>query len=194
MKLKRHIPNTLTLLRIVLVPVYLICLYTIPSNATASLAALLIFILAAVTDFFDGLLARKLKSITDFGKVVDPLADKIIVSVALITIALAPMHFINLYVVYIIIFREIMVTILRSWYQKRNYYVAANFWGKLKTTLQMIGIIGALAFNAARYRFDALSEQESLIILIVQIFFHFVVVITVVSGITYLPFRRKKLS
>jgi CDP-diacylglycerol--glycerol-3-phosphate 3-phosphatidyltransferase len=155
---------------------------------------LIVFLLAAITDYFDGALARKLKSITDFGKVVDPLADKIIVSVALITIALSPMRFISIYVVYIIILRELLVTLLRSWYQKRDIYVAANIWGKLKTTYQMIGIVAALIFNAGRYRIEFLQNHEDLFILILQIFFWYVAVITVVSGITYLPFLKKGLK
>lgn len=191
MKYLRHLPNALTILRIVLVPVYLICLYIIPVEATGALAALIVFLLAAVTDYFDGVLARKLKSVTDFGKVVDPLADKIIVSVALITIALSPMQFISMFIVVIIILRELLVTLLRSWYQKKQIYVAANIWGKLKTTYQMIGLIAALIFNAGRYRISYLRDNEEIIILILQIFFWYVAVITVVSGITYLPNKKK---
>lgn len=181
----------LTMLRIVLVPVYLIALFVIRDQLGAELA-LMIFILAGISDFLDGVLARKFKSITDFGKVADPLADKIIVSVALLTIALSPMNFISIYIVIIIIFREVMVTILRSWYQKRNIYIAANFWGKLKTTLQMIGIIAALILNAGHYRFNFLSTNKELLISGLQIFFWIVAVITIMSGITYLPFLHKK--
>ncbi len=194
MKYRRHIPNVLTILRIILVPVYLVCLYMIEDKSTGALAALIVFISAAVTDYFDGVLARKLKSVTDFGKVVDPLADKIIVSVALITIALSPMRFISFYIVFIIIFREILVTILRNWYQKRKIYVAANFWGKMKTTFQMIGIISALAFNAGRYRIQFLQTNQDIIVLAIQIFFWYVAVVTVVSGTTYLPFMKKRSS
>ena len=190
MKIKSHIPNILTMFRILLVPIYLFCLYIIRDQLGAELA-LLVFILAGITDYFDGVLARKLKSITDFGKIIDPLADKIIVSVALISIALSPMNFISIYVVYIIIFREVLVTILRCWYQKKNIYVAANIWGKLKTTLQMIGIIMALTINAGLYRMPILNDYKYNIIRGLQIFFWFVVVITIVSGITYLPLFNK---
>ena len=190
MKIKSHIPNILTMFRILLVPIYLFCLYIIRDQLGAELA-LLVFILAGITDYFDGVLARKLKSITDFGKIIDPLADKIIVSVALISIALSPMNFISIYVVYIIIFREVLVTILRCWYQKKNIYVAANIWGKLKTTLQMIGIIMALIINAGLYRMPIPIDYKYNIIRGLQIFFWFVAVITIVSGITYLPLFNK---
>ena len=190
MKIKRHIPNMLTIMRMILVPIYLICIYLIGDQLGAELA-LLVFIVAGVTDYFDGLLARKFKSITDFGKVIDPLADKIIVSVALITIALPPISFISVYVVYIIILREVLVTLLRTWYQKKNIYVSANIWGKLKTTFQMIGIISALVLFAGHYRIKYISDNKDLFLNILQIFFWFVVVITIVSGITYLPFFNK---
>ena len=190
MSFKRQIPNMLTLLRILIVPVYLICLYVVKGSKGADLA-LFFFLLAGITDFFDGHLARKLKSISDFGKVADPLADKIIVSVALITIAIYPMNFISIVVVVIIIFREILVTLLRSWYQKRDIYVSANIWGKLKTCLQMTGIIAALIFNSFRHRFAFLSENEDSFILAIQIFFWLVLVVTIVSGVTYLPFLNK---
>jgi len=189
--MKRHIPNILTLFRIVLVPVYLLCLYLI-GGANGSLLALIVFVIAGITDYFDGMLARKFQSISDFGKIADPLADKIIVSVALITIAISPMHFISIIIVIIIIFRELTVTLLRSWYQKKDIYVAANIWGKLKTTLQMIGIIAALAFHAGRFWIPSLRANEVVIIKGIEIFFWFVVVITIVSGITYLPFMTKK--
>jgi CDP-diacylglycerol--glycerol-3-phosphate 3-phosphatidyltransferase len=189
--MKRHIPNILTLFRIALVPVYLICLYLI-GDASGALLALIVFVVAGITDYFDGMLARKFKSISDFGKVADPLADKIIVSVALISIALFPMKFISIIIVIIIIFRELMVTLLRGWYQKKDIYVAANIWGKLKTTLQMIGVILALAFHAGRFRILLFQENEELIIKGLEIFFWFVAVITIVSGITYLPFMAKK--
>src|SRR5690554_153291 len=189
--MKRHIPNILTLFRIALVPVYLICLYLI-GDASGALLALIVFVVAGITDYFDGMLARKFKSISDFGKVADPLVDKIIVSVALISIALFPMKFISIIIVIIIIFRELMVTLLRGWYQKKDIYVAANIWGKLKTTLQMIGVILALAFHAGRFRILLFQENVELIIKGLEIFFWFVAVITIVSGITYLPFMAKK--
>ncbi|MBW6515806.1 MAG: CDP-diacylglycerol--glycerol-3-phosphate 3-phosphatidyltransferase [Candidatus Cloacimonetes bacterium] len=190
MKIKRHIPNMLTISRILLVPIYLICLYLIGDQLGAELA-LLVFIVAGITDFFDGVLARKFKSITDFGKVVDPLADKIIVSVALITIALSPIELTSIYVAYIVILREILVTILRSWYQKKNIYIAANFWGKLKTTFQMTGIIASLLLYAGKFRFEFIRINMHRFTDILQIFFWLVVVITIVSGITYLPFLKK---
>lgn len=191
MKILKHIPNILTLLRVVLVPVYLLSLYLCePKNG--ALIALLVFVIAGISDYLDGMLARKYQIISNFGKIADPLADKIIVTAALITMAIKPMNFINFYIVIIIVLREIIVTMLRSWYQKKGVYIAANMWGKIKTITQMVGIIAALVFNAARYHIHLLKNFESPIVFAIKVFFWGVAIVTIISGITYFPSKKNK--
>jgi len=136
-----NIPNLLTTLRILLIPVLVIVVY-LPYNWTG-IAAAGIFTVAAITDWIDGYLARKLNQSTPFGAFLDPVADKLMVAVALVllledyhspwfTIAVA-----------IIICREIMISALREWMAElgKRTSVAVSLIGKLKTTLQMLAII-----------------------------------------------------
>lgn len=191
MRIMKYVPNILTVLRVILVPVYLLVLY-LCEPGIGGVGALIIFILAGITDYLDGKIARKYGVISNFGKIADPLADKIIVTAALVTMALKPMKFISFYIIGIIVFREIGVTLLRSWYQKKGIIVAANNWGKIKTILQMVGIISALTFNACRYYIPVLKSYENSIIIAISIFFWIVALVTVVSGITYLPWSKNK--
>lgn len=181
----KQLPNILSLLRIAMVPLYLMSLYLIKGYSGLMLA-LIIFIIAGITDYLDGFLARKLNCVTDFGKIIDPLADKLIVSVALISLVINPINVISIYPVIIIIFREIMVTVLRKYMSNRKIYISANFWGKMKTVLQMVGIIVTLLYATGREVFSQLVVYESSIIAGIRIFFWGVVVVTVVSGVTYL--------
>jgi CDP-diacylglycerol---glycerol-3-phosphate 3-phosphatidyltransferase len=189
-KIKEMIPNALTIFRIVLVPFYLLSLYSF-NGGKGSLYALVIFATAGITDYLDGYLARRFKSVSDFGKVADPLADKIIVSVALITLAIPPLSMISLVAVVIIIIREIIVTYIRSYYKRSKIFVAANIWGKLKTVLQMVGIIAALLYSSLEPYIEILSEFRPTFVSLLQIYFWIVVVVTLVSGVSYLPFINK---
>ncbi len=136
-----NIPNVLTLLRIVLIPVFVVCYYL--PVAWSSLAAASIFFLAGVTDWFDGYLARKLQQTSAFGAFLDPVADKIMVATALIV--LLDKNTVNVDGVFmvipavIIIGREITISALREWMAEvgsRNS-VAVSIIGKVKTMAQM---------------------------------------------------------
>ena len=130
-------PNKLTLLRILLIPFFLLFLLVeqIPHHF---LWALAIFIIASLTDMLDGYLARKNNLVTDFGKFLDPLADKMLVTSALICfieLKVAPAI-----VVVLIIFREFMVTSIRLVASGSGEVIAASIWGKLKTVAQLVSI------------------------------------------------------
>ena len=130
-----NLPNMLTLLRIVLMIPFIICFF-IPNFMWA---ALIIFVVASVTDFFDGYLARKHNLVTNFGKIMDPLADKVLVMAALIlftTTNLFPM-----WAIIILLFREVYVTYVRISAAKQGNVIAAGKSGKLKTVIQMVTII-----------------------------------------------------
>ena len=141
-----NLPNKLTLCRIILVPVFMICVSltefgTEAFNATWYLVAGIVFAAASFTDYLDGHLARKWHMVTDFGKFADPLADKLLTTVALIYMmrdgVCSPV------VLCIILAREFAVSGLRmvAAGAKDGKVIAANMWGKVKTVLQMLTII-----------------------------------------------------
>ena len=139
-----NLPNTLTWLRILLIPVFLM-FYYLPDDWMArqsvNLAAAGIFLLAAITDWLDGYLARKLKQTSAFGAFLDPVADKLMVAAALIL--LLQLGRVDAIVALVIIGREIAISALREWMagdgQRKN--VAVAFIGKVKTASQMIAIL-----------------------------------------------------
>ena len=135
-----NLPNKLTILRIILVPVFMF--FLILSNdypQYAQISALIVFIIAASTDGLDGYLARKNNIITTFGKIIDPLADKLLISAALISFV--SLGKISAWAAIIIIGRELAVTGLRVVAASEGIVISASIWGKLKTILQISAII-----------------------------------------------------
>jgi CDP-diacylglycerol--glycerol-3-phosphate 3-phosphatidyltransferase len=186
--MKKHIPNILTIVRILMVPLFIWFIFFSDMQSHYTIATLL-FIIASISDYYDGMLARKFQVISNFGKIMDPLADKILVISALVALTLPPMQFVSIFVLIIIILREVAVSILRSYYSKKNIYIAANIWGKLKTVFQMFGIITALIYYTIfQYFQTSLEPHQHIITLIFRIFFWLVGLITILSGITY--FKR----
>lgn len=138
-------PNILTLLRIALIPAFIVAYYW--NHPWSHVVATGLFILAALTDWLDGYLARKLEQTSPFGAFLDPVADKLMVAAALVMLAADPRvqaHVIDLrlfaVVVLVIVGREITVSALREWASHRGMRVAVSFVGKVKTTSQMIAI------------------------------------------------------
>lgn len=142
-----NIPNGLTLFRVLLIPIFVL-VYYLPWP-WAHFVSAVIFALAAVTDWFDGYLARKLKQMSAFGRFLDPVADKLIIAVALVLIVGNYQHIQILLTIpaAIIIGREIVVSALREWMAEigKQTSVAVSFLGKVKTTVQMIAVTGLLA-------------------------------------------------
>lgn len=134
-----NLPNKLTILRTIMIPVFLIFLYIPGLGMTGDVLATAIFVLASFTDFLDGKIARKYNLVTNFGKFMDPLADKLLVCSALI--ALVDLNRIPAWVVIIIIAREFIISGFRLIASDNGVVIAASYWGKFKTTFQMIMII-----------------------------------------------------
>lgn len=136
-----NIPNAFTLFRILLIPVLVIVFY-LPFSWTG-IAAAAIFTIAAITDWFDGYLARKLDQATPFGAFLDPVADKLMVAVALVVLLERYPHAWFTIPAMIIIGREIVISALREWMAEigNRTSVAVSYVGKFKTTMQMIAII-----------------------------------------------------
>ena len=183
-----NLPNKLTLLRCALTPLFLACLVIdFPLHYGA---ALLVFIVASLTDYFDGLIARKRGQITNFGKFLDPLADKALTTAAFIGFV----HMLNSqslpWVLFIVLIREFAVMSVRLLAAKDGVVVAASFMGKLKTVMQMVAIIYMLVFRqAVRFMFvrELLGGAGILWGSRIGIVLIWVsVVATVVSGIQYI--------
>lgn len=141
LRLIMNIPNLLTLFRIILIPVC-VGVYYLPQVWAPWLAAA-IFSAAAITDWFDGYLARKLGQMTPFGAFLDPVADKLIVAAALVALVESHASFWMTLPAIVIIGREIVISALREWMAElgKRASVAVNMLGKIKTTLQMVAII-----------------------------------------------------
>lgn len=137
-------PNKLTVLRIALVPFFVFFLL-VPSIPHHYLFAGLLFGLASITDHYDGKLARKNGQITDFGKFLDPLADKILVISALI--CFVETGLVPAWMVIVIVAREFMVTSIRLVAVESGKVVAANNWGKAKTVSQIVAIVTVIVFQ-----------------------------------------------
>ena len=139
--MKMNLPNKLTVLRIIATPVFMLALIweDIPWHFTA---ALILFIAASVTDFIDGKYARKHNMVTDFGKFLDPLADKMLTTAALVGFVASGIGTGTEWILFIVLFREFLIASLRLVaVSSGGKVIAANLWGKDKTVVQMIAII-----------------------------------------------------
>ena len=165
-------PNKLTLLRVILVPVFIILLYL-----DKMAAAIAVFAIASLTDYLDGYLARKNGIVTTFGKLMDPLADKILTISALVCFLEIDIRFLSAWMVVVIIARELIVTGIRLIALSENKVIAASWWGKSKTVSQLIGIIAMMVDKIVPLQ---IGDFKITLILI-----YVMVILTVYSGIDY---------
>lgn len=137
-----NLPNKLTILRVILIPFFLVALMVdgIPAGKWIALG---IFVLASITDTLDGQIARRKNLVTNFGKFMDPLADKLLVCSAMI--AMIDLGRIPCWVVIIIIAREFIISGFRLVASDNGVVIAAGWWGKIKTVVQMIMVIALIA-------------------------------------------------
>lgn len=181
-----NLPNKLTLLRVILVPFFLLFMYLkFPFHYAA---ALIVFAAASITDALDGKIARKNHLVTNFGKFLDPLADKVLVMAALAVFAELPQINMGAVPLIIIISREFMVSGLRLIAADSGIVVAAGMWGKLKTAFTMgtivaillwLSVVNDFGFNISQGILNAADVISSVLIWIS-------VVLTVISGLVYL--------
>ena len=134
-----NLPNKLTLFRVVLIPFFVFFLLAPYFEEYGNYIAVAIFIVASITDFLDGKIARKYNLVTNFGKFMDPLADKLLVCSALI--CLIQLELIPAWVVIIIIAREFIISGFRLVASDNGVVIAASYWGKFKTAFQMLTVI-----------------------------------------------------
>lgn len=147
-----NLPNKLTILRVILIPFFVAALMIQGgANETMRIVAAVIFIVASLTDLLDGKIARKYNLVTNFGKFMDPLADKLLVCSALI--CFIELHQIPAWMVIIIISREFIISGFRLVASDNGIVIAASYWGKFKTTFQMVMIVMLiLDFDGSLYQ------------------------------------------
>ncbi len=134
-----NLPNKLTLFRVILIPFFVFFLLAPYFEGYGNYIAVAIFIIASITDFLDGKIARKYNLVTNFGKFMDPLADKLLVSSALI--CLVALNKIPAWIVIVIIAREFIISGFRLVAADNGVVIAASYWGKFKTAFQMVTVI-----------------------------------------------------
>jgi len=173
-------PNKLTIARMIIVPFLVIFLLTGWGGEANRYISLTLFVVASVTDWFDGYLARKNNLVTNFGKFMDPLADKLLVCSALI--CMIELKRLSAWFVIIIIAREFIISGFRLIAAENGIVIAANYWGKFKTASQMIMIILLIL------------HFDGIFVILEQIFIWLSLALTIISLITYIWQNRTVLS
>ncbi len=178
-----NLPNKLTLFRIVLIPFFIA--FSLTPGTVCQWIALVLFVVASLTDLLDGKIARKYNLITDFGKFMDPLADKLLVCAGLTL--LVDQSMMSVWALFLIVVREFIVTGLRLIASGKGVVIAAGKSGKAKTMLQMIVLVWALIPLplGLDYRIGLVSIMDILVFLMV--------LITIISGLEYIVVNRKLL-
>lgn len=190
-----NLPNRLTILRMILVPLFLLFLVPIGGDHAFTqfiftyagrAIALIVFIVASLTDLFDGYLARKLGLVSTFGKFLDPIADKLLVIAGFA--AFVELGRVSTFVLMIIVAREFLVTGIRLLAAERGTVIAANWFGKIKAVLQMITLI-ILMFEPIVLRSESqpggFMEYRGVLVHITDVLIGVTVVITLLSGFEY---------
>jgi CDP-diacylglycerol--glycerol-3-phosphate 3-phosphatidyltransferase len=187
------LPNILTFFRILITPVFIICLFD--DFPGAHLWALFLFIIASITDAYDGYYARKNNMVTDTGKFLDPLADKILVSSAFISFAI--MGLINFWMVALILFRDLFVTGLRIVMTRNGFTMMTSRSAKSKTGVQLGLIIFTLFFLSLKGLGWVLSNEIHLFILEYELIYYLTaiaVVFTLYTGFSYALDNQKAIK
>lgn len=173
--------NIVTILRIVLVPILLVILLTELQNK--EIIAFIIFVIAAISDAVDGYIARKFNQVTELGKFLDPLADKLLVSATLL--ALVKLELVETWVAAIIILREIFITGFRFYFLVKDSSFASSWIAKYKTTFQIVSISILILCKVLPY--------SEILYTIGTVLLYIAVILTIYSGVDYI-FKYSKLS
>lgn len=176
-----NLPNKLTILRVILIIPFVLCMLLPGVGTAGKYAAVAIFIIASLTDMLDGKIARKNNLVTNFGKFMDPLADKLLVCSAMI--CLTANDKLAAWIVIVIISREFIISGFRLVASDNGVVIAASYWGKFKTTFQMVMIVMLiLDFDNDIYRVCA------------TIVTYIALILTVVSLIDYIAKNKEVLK
>lgn len=174
--------NKLTLFRVLLIPLFIFFMLSSNSVPHNFLWSLVIFVSASLTDMLDGIIARKYNQITDLGKLLDPLADKMLIISAFI--CLVHLNIINVVAVIIVIMREFLITAFRAFAKEKQVIIAASMLGKIKTVSQIIYIIFILIYQ--ELIFTNLIKNTQMYSVIDFVLVWLMVLFTVISAIHYI--------
>ncbi|MBF0483259.1 MAG: CDP-diacylglycerol--glycerol-3-phosphate 3-phosphatidyltransferase [Candidatus Omnitrophica bacterium] len=177
-----NLPNLLTILRIILSGFFIFFMYQV--GVGSKILALILFSAAAITDYFDGHIARKYNLISNFGKLMDPIADKFLMLSAFFIFA--EQGFIKWWIFTVIAVREIWVTVYRLNAAKKGIVLAADTMGKLKTVLQISIAVFILLFNvvlSCNFAVHINGQVVNAVMLFIEMFMWVVVAVTIYSGI-----------
>lgn len=173
-----NLPNKITILRVFMIPIFLVFML-IDNISYGNYIAAAIFVVASLTDALDGYIARKYNLTTNFGKFMDPLADKLLVSAALICFVAMPEVGMPVWAVIVIISREFIISGFRLVASDNGVVIAASYWGKFKTTAQMVMSVLLIV-----------NLDGTVMNLLEQIFIYLSVILTIISLVDYL-FKNK---
>ena len=192
-----NLANKLTMIRIFLVPVFLVFI-TVKEIPYGSIIATVVFIIASITDQLDGHIARSRNQITNFGKFMDPLADKLLVTAALVS--LVELKLVAGWAVVVILAREFAVSGLRTLAASDGIVIAASWWGKIKTVTQMIAILLLLLkvnINTSANAINFINNNNflnSFFTYVPETIMFIAVLITIISGIDYFVKNKHVIS
>ena len=188
-----NLPNKLTLSRVIMVPFFVVFILLVPKFLYFKWIALAIFIIASLTDLLDGKIARKYNLVTNFGKFMDPLADKLLVCSALI--AMSSLGVIPAWITIVMIAREFIISGFRLIAAEKGVVIAASMWGKWKTTFQMVMLCVQMVVmdqyvsvngNNAADGLYVVTPFYQVLMMIGSITMYIALILTVVSLIDYL--------
>lgn len=184
-----NLPNKLTVLRICMTPFFLLALLlNFPHHY---LVALLIFAAASLTDMIDGNIARSRNLITDFGKFLDPLADKMLTTAAFLGFIKLNLGFGIEWITFIVLIREFLITSLRLVSAGKGTVIAANIWGKAKTVSQMAAIILTILGQYLVSLIPASAGLSTVVLIVTNISLWVSAIMTVISGVIYVVQNAK---
>lgn len=195
MTMNKNVPNILSFIRILLVP-FFVFFYLADFIACGKLIALIIFIVASLTDMIDGKIARKYNLVSDLGKLLDPIADKVLVLSALLMVTYdgtVPAHF-GCIAVLIIIARDYVVDVVRQIGAKKGTVIPADIWGKLKTIVTMVSLILLIAYAYVNVAFSLDATVMRVFLVVSLALFAIAVLLTILSGANYLIKNRNLFS
>ncbi len=185
-----NLPNKLTIIRIILVPVFLV-FYLIPFSKWNFLIATVVFIVASLTDWLDGAIARKRNLVTNFGKFADPLADKLLVCSAFI--AFVSLEQMPAWICIIIIARELAIEGFRLICVEQGIVVAASVWGKVKTWAHIVFIV-MTSLNVSYYLGDIIPGVCDIFEIARIVVMYIALVLTIISFVDYIYKNRQVLK
>ena len=187
-----NFPNKLTIIRFVLAPIFMVSLLIdFPYHY---LVALLIFTIASITDYYDGKIAREQNLITDFGKFLDPIADKMLTTAAFLGFTYLKIGYGIVWITFIVLLREFVMISVRLAAVDNGKVVAANMWGKSKTVMQMVAICVTLFLCFLNEAFNLSQSVAFVFEIVYSLLLWISAVLTLIAGLTYIVDNKEYIN